>query len=86
MFTHRAEAPRPVPSRFVRRPSWREACRIVFAVLFAWVLLGQLPTVVQLAGGVVVLAGIALVRLDELRAPAAAVVPAPAAEREFASR
>jgi drug/metabolite transporter (DMT)-like permease len=52
---------------------------VVFAVLFAWVLLGQLPTVVQLVGGVVVLAGIALVRLDELRAPAP---PAPDVERE----
>jgi len=55
---------------------------VVFAVLFAWVLLGQLPTLLQLAGGVVVLAGIALVRLDELRAPAA-VSPA-AMERELA--
>jgi drug/metabolite transporter (DMT)-like permease len=56
---------------------------VVFAVLFAWVLLGQLPTLVQLAGGVVVLVGIALVRLDELRAPAA-VTPAPAVERRLA--
>jgi drug/metabolite transporter (DMT)-like permease len=56
---------------------------VVFAVLFAWVLLGQLPTLVQLAGGVVVLAGIALVRLDELRAPTPAV-PAAAVERQLA--
>jgi drug/metabolite transporter (DMT)-like permease len=42
---------------------------VVFAVLFAWVLLGQLPTVVQLVGGAVIIAGVALVRIDELRAP-----------------
>jgi drug/metabolite transporter (DMT)-like permease len=44
---------------------------VVFAVLFAWVLLGQLPTAVQLAGGAVIVAGVALVRIDELRAPVA---------------
>jgi len=44
---------------------------VIFAVLIAWLLLGQLPTAVQLAGGVLIVAGIALVRLDELRAPSA---------------
>jgi drug/metabolite transporter (DMT)-like permease len=39
---------------------------VLFAVLIAWLLLGQVPAPVQLAGGVLVLAGIALVRLDEL--------------------
>ena len=48
---------------------------VLFAVLFAWLLLGQLLTPVQLAGGVLVLAGIALVRLDELRTPAPVAVP-----------
>jgi drug/metabolite transporter (DMT)-like permease len=47
---------------------------VVFAVLFAWLLLGQLPGPLQITGGVVVLAGIALVRADELRRPVA--VPA----------
>jgi drug/metabolite transporter (DMT)-like permease len=36
-------------------------------VAFAWLLLGQVLTPVQLAGGLLVLAGIALVRVDELR-------------------
>ena len=45
---------------------------VLFAVVFAWVLLGQSLGAVQLAGGALVLAGIALVRLDELRSPAAA--------------
>ena len=40
---------------------------VLFAVLFAWLLLGQLLTAVQLVGGVLVVAGIVLVRLDELR-------------------
>ncbi len=42
---------------------------VLFAVLFAWVLLGQLPAPLQVLGGVVVIAGVALVRIDELRAP-----------------
>jgi drug/metabolite transporter (DMT)-like permease len=42
---------------------------VLFAILFAWLLLGQLPTGIQLAGGVLVVAGVALVRLDELRGP-----------------
>ena len=42
---------------------------VLFAVLFAWLLLGQLPAPVQLAGGVVVVTGVVLVRVDELRTP-----------------
>jgi drug/metabolite transporter (DMT)-like permease len=38
---------------------------VLFAVLFAWLLLGQTPRPVQLAGGLLVVAGIALVRLGE---------------------
>ncbi|HEX8628463.1 MAG TPA: EamA family transporter [Catenuloplanes sp.] len=53
---------------------------VMFAILIAWLLLGELPKVVQLLGGVLIVAGVALVRLDELRrAPrpgAAAVDPA----------
>ena len=42
---------------------------VLFAVLFAWLLLGEIPAGVQLAGGVLVLAGVVLVRLGELRRP-----------------
>lgn len=42
---------------------------VLFAVLFAWLLLGQLPGRMQLIGGVFVIAGVTLVRVDELRAP-----------------
>ncbi|MGS0684795.1 EamA family transporter [Nakamurella sp. GG22] len=45
---------------------------VLFAVLFAWLLLGELPTVVQLVGGAFIVLGVALVRIDELRTPAAA--------------
>jgi drug/metabolite transporter (DMT)-like permease len=38
---------------------------VLFAVLFAWLLLGQTPRPVQLAGGLLVVLGIALVRLGE---------------------
>ncbi|MBA2415319.1 MAG: EamA family transporter [Geodermatophilaceae bacterium] len=48
---------------------------VLFAVLFAWLLLGQVLRPVQLAGGVLVVAGIALVRLDELRTPPPAIAP-----------
>ncbi|QDY10890.1 EamA/RhaT family transporter [Micromonospora sp. HM134] len=41
---------------------------VMFAVLIAWLVLGELPVPVQLAGGALIVAGVALVRLDELRA------------------
>ncbi len=40
---------------------------VMFAILIAWLALGELPTSVQLVGGVLIVAGVALVRLDELR-------------------
>jgi drug/metabolite transporter (DMT)-like permease len=40
---------------------------VMFAVLIAWLALGELPTVVQLLGGGLIVAGVALVRIDELR-------------------
>jgi drug/metabolite transporter (DMT)-like permease len=50
---------------------------VLFAILFAWLALGQLPTPIQFAGGAFILAGIALVRAGE-RAP----VPATADDAE----
>lgn len=49
---------------------------VVFAVLFAWLFLAQLPMPIQIAGGVLIVAGVALVRLDESRG--APVTPADA--------
>jgi drug/metabolite transporter (DMT)-like permease len=45
---------------------------VLFAVVWAWLLLGELPGAIQLLGGVLIVGGVILVRLDELRAPAAA--------------
>jgi drug/metabolite transporter (DMT)-like permease len=45
---------------------------VLFAVVFAWLLLGQTPTAVQLVGGALIITGVVLVRVDELREPAAA--------------
>jgi drug/metabolite transporter (DMT)-like permease len=52
---------------------------VVFAVLVAWLVLGELPTAIQLLGGVLIVAGVALVRLDEPRVAPAAVDALPAA-------
>ncbi|MBP2412639.1 drug/metabolite transporter (DMT)-like permease [Arthrobacter stackebrandtii] len=40
---------------------------VLFAVVWAWLLLGEMPRFVQLLGGVAIMAGVVLVRLDELR-------------------
>lgn len=54
---------------------------VLFAVLFAWVLLGELPRPVQLLGGLFILAGVVAVRSEEGRPDAAgqssAVEPLP---------
>jgi drug/metabolite transporter (DMT)-like permease len=42
---------------------------VLFAVAFAWVLLDELPLPIQLAGGVLIVAGVAAVRYDELDDP-----------------
>lgn len=60
-----------------RLSSFVGMAEVLFAATWAWLLLGQLPTALQFAGGALILAGVALVRLAE---PAAA--PDPAAEPE----
>jgi drug/metabolite transporter (DMT)-like permease len=60
-----------------RLSSFVGMAEVLFAVLFAWLLLDQLPTVLQFAGGALILAGVALVRVAELREPA---VPEPGHE------
>ncbi|MHA7209084.1 EamA family transporter [Arthrobacter sp. MDT1-65] len=56
---------------------------VMFAVLAAWLILGELPVAVQLLGGLLIVVGVVCVRLDELRsAPgdeAAAVLDRPSA-------
>ncbi|MDX6272889.1 MAG: hypothetical protein QOJ92_99 [Frankiales bacterium] len=46
---------------------------VLFAVVFAWLLVGQRINAVQGLGGLLLVGGIALVRIDELRTPVATV-------------
>ncbi|MGC4747720.1 EamA family transporter [Micromonospora sp. DT201] len=48
---------------------------VLFAVLIAWLLLDELPTSWQLFGGALIVSGVALVRLDELRGTPSASAP-----------
>lgn len=50
-----------------RLASFVALLEVVAAVVFAWVLLGELPRPVQLAGGVLVLVGVVAVQLGEPR-------------------
>jgi drug/metabolite transporter (DMT)-like permease len=43
---------------------------VLFAIIFAWLLLGELPSPLQLAGGTLVVAGVVAVRLGERSSPA----------------
>jgi drug/metabolite transporter (DMT)-like permease len=38
---------------------------VLFAAAFAWLMLGQVPTTEQFAGGAMILAGVVLIRADE---------------------
>jgi drug/metabolite transporter (DMT)-like permease len=50
-----------------RLASFVALTEVLAAVLFAWLLLGELPRTVQLVGGLAILAGVVLVKLDEDR-------------------
>lgn len=54
---------------------------VLAAVVFAWLLLGELPRPVQMVGGLLVLAGVVVVKLGEGRAPLM-VEPVPEPEPE----
>jgi drug/metabolite transporter (DMT)-like permease len=59
-----------------RLASFVGLAEVLFAVLFAWAMLGQRPSLVQAIGGAVVLIGISLVKADE-REPKVAVAVEP---------
>ncbi|QTF72917.1 EamA family transporter [Arthrobacter woluwensis] len=42
---------------------------VLFAVVWAWLLLGELPAPIQIGGGLLIVLGVLLVRVDELRDP-----------------
>jgi drug/metabolite transporter (DMT)-like permease len=67
-----------------RLASFVGLAEVLFAVLFAWVLLGEQPSGLQLVGGLVVLAGIALVKADE-RVDNVATDPEPEPEAKLAA-
>lgn len=58
------EAGRRLGSRLA---SFVALCEVLAAVVFAWLLLGELPRAIQLAGGMLVLAGVVVVKLGEGR-------------------
>ncbi|MEU4418874.1 DMT family transporter, partial [Nocardia salmonicida] len=50
-----------------RLASFVALTEVLAAVLFAWLLLGELPRSIQFLGGLAILAGVVLVKLDEDR-------------------
>ena len=48
-----------------RLASFVALLEVLFALLFAWLLLGELPRAVQVIGGVLILAGVVVVKLGE---------------------
>jgi drug/metabolite transporter (DMT)-like permease len=50
-----------------RLASFVALMEVLAALLFAWLLVGQMPHLLQLVGGIVVLAGVVLVKLGEPR-------------------
>lgn len=61
-----------------RLASFVALLEVLAGVLFAWALLGQLPGALQLVGGVLVLAGVVVVKLGEPRSVAHEPVDQPA--------
>jgi len=56
-----------------RLASFVALVEVLFGLIFAWALLGQVPTAIQIAGGALVLAGVIVVKVGEGRiAPARA--------------
>jgi drug/metabolite transporter (DMT)-like permease len=50
-----------------RLASFTGLAEVFFAVLYAWLVLGQLPSPAEFAGGAFMLAGVILVRADEIK-------------------
>ncbi|UPL13746.1 EamA family transporter [Microbacterium galbinum] len=60
-----------------RLASFVALAEVVAALLFGWLLLGQLPDLLQALGGALVLAGVVVVKLGEPAPPAEFVEPVP---------
>jgi len=61
-----------------RLASFVALLEVVAAVVFAWLLLDQLPAMLQLVGGVLIVAGVVLVKLGEPAPPADEIAHPPA--------
>jgi drug/metabolite transporter (DMT)-like permease len=48
---------------------------VVFAIVFAWLFLGELPGSAQLAGGLLIIGGVVFVHVDEMRGAPPALTP-----------
>nr|WP_218847294.1 EamA family transporter [Psychromicrobium silvestre] len=57
-----------------RVSSFVSLMEVLFAVLWAWLLLSELPHPIQLLGGILIMLGVVLVRIGEVRTTAAAEV------------
>jgi drug/metabolite transporter (DMT)-like permease len=71
-----------VPRIGSRVASFVGLSEVLFALGFAWVFLAEVPAPIQFVGGALILAGVVLVKIDDLRttrtsAPAAAAASAP---------
>jgi drug/metabolite transporter (DMT)-like permease len=76
------EAGRRLGSRLA---SFVALTEVLMALVFAWLLLGELPRPIQLAGGLLVLAGVVVVKLGEgSSSPVVEPVPDPVSERPAA--
>lgn len=69
-----------VPRTGARLASFVGLSEVLFALGFAWLLLGETPAPVQFLGGALILAGVVLVRFDTAGAVTPAVDPVPAAD------
>ena len=65
-----------------RLASFVALAEVIAALLFGWMLLGQLPDALQAVGGVLVLAGVVVVKLGE---PAAPALVEPVTEHDLAA-
>ena len=50
-----------------RLASFTGMAEVLFAVLYAWLLLGQMPSPAELTGGALMLTGVILIRADDTR-------------------
>ncbi len=62
-----------VPRVGARLASFIGLSEVLFALGFAWLLLGETPSPVQIVGGALLLAGVVLVRMDAAQAPVVAL-------------